>query len=55
MSKIFDDIKEGLQDAILEAKTKNKQLKRNYILNTLSRSPHDPHREKSISHKIFTK
>ena len=55
MSKMFDDLKEGLQDSISEAKTKNKQLKRNYISNTLSRSHNEPHRKKSISHKIFTK
>ena len=55
MSKMFNDLKESLQDAILDAKSSKKNLKRNYISNTLSRSPHDPHREKSISHKIFIK
>ena len=31
MSKMFDDLKEGLQDAILDAKSSKKYLKRNTI------------------------
>ena len=31
MSKMFDDLKEGLQDAILDAKSSKKHLKRNTI------------------------
>lgn len=31
MSKMFDDLKEGLQDAIIEAKSKKKYLKRNTV------------------------
>ena len=51
MSKMYNDLKESLQDAISDAKSSKKNLKRNYISNTLSRSPHDPHRKKSLSHK----
>lgn len=55
MSKMFNDLNEGLKDAILDAKSSKKHLKRDNISSTLSRSQDDPQRKKSISHKIFTK